>query len=158
MLEEIATVKKLNQDSAVLSTSVKQSCAGCEQTASCGTGVIARYLAPKVDDLVVKLDGHNLCEGQSVVIGLSERAMLKMAALVYLAPILIFIVSAISLSLIFPVMHELWGLLLSALLTTQYYWLLKGWLSRVGRKSFETHIVKTLPLTDKGIPVQIVDN
>lgn len=105
MQEEIATVVNSENGMVEVTTRIQSTCGKCEQSNHCGTGLLARYLAPKPENLKLKSD-LPLVAGQQVKIGLSEALLLKLAALIYLVPVLVLVISAATLGWFFPKLPE----------------------------------------------------
>lgn len=92
MIEELAKVIavddncKTGQKKITVQSQVKSSCSGCNQLDSCGSGQIAKAIPQRklsvilTTDLPVKI-------GDTLVLGLSEKSILKTAWQVYLWPL-----------------------------------------------------------------------
>lgn len=95
MVEEIATVVQVETAGVWLQTKVVSSCQSCSAQDSCTSGAVAkamtrrdyRFFLPQTD-----ID-HELLVGQQVRIGIAEDVLVKSALLVYLLPLLMFIVT-----------------------------------------------------------------
>jgi len=90
MIEELAKVISVNHKNITVVCDVKSACDGCKQVDSCGSGQVAKAFPQKQlsINLVTELAVKN---GDTVVIGLSERCVLESAWQVYLLPILFLI-------------------------------------------------------------------
>ncbi|BDX07216.1 SoxR reducing system RseC family protein [Planctobacterium marinum] len=106
MQEEIATVIDCKDGIVEVSTKIKNTCDGCEQSSHCGTGLLARYLAPKPENLRLK-SNLALRVGQKIKIGLPDALLLKLAFAIYFVPILILVLVASVLSSFIPGISEL---------------------------------------------------
>lgn len=120
MQEEIATVVHSQNGVVEVTTKIQSTCDKCEHTSHCGTGLLARYLAPKPENLKLRYD-LPLLTGQQVKIGLSEALLLKLAAFIYLVPILLLVISAATLGGIFPQLPEVARIVISFLSCAGYY-------------------------------------
>lgn len=120
MQEEIATVISNTDGVVEITTQIQSTCSGCEQNSHCGTGLLARYLAPKPENLKLSSDLH-LVAGQKVKIGLSESLLLKLAGLIYLVPVLLMVIFASMFSIIMPGVPEIWHVLFSFLCCGAYF-------------------------------------
>lgn len=114
MQEEIARVVSYQNGIAEVSTKIQNTCDHCEQSSHCGTGLLARYLAPKPENLKLHTQ-LPLQPGQQVKIGLPESLLLKLAFAIYVMPILILVLSATLLTAMFPGLSEILLVLLCAI-------------------------------------------
>ena len=94
MIEELARVKSLAGDKAVVEVMRQSGCQGCQMNASCGTGSLGRLLGFRGRPLVID-NTHDLRIGDRVVIGLQDNAYVTAAVLVYLLPLLLMLAFAI---------------------------------------------------------------
>jgi len=86
MIEELARVVVINQDSITVVCDIKSACSGCKQVDSCGSGQVAKAFPQK--QLSINLTTNLAVKnGDMVVIGLSEQCVLESAWQVYLLPI-----------------------------------------------------------------------
>jgi len=93
MIEELAKVTAINNESITVESTVKSSCSGCKQVDNCGSGQIAKAFPQK--KLTTNISSSlpvNL--GDTVVIGLSEEILLKSAWQVYMWPLIGLIIGA----------------------------------------------------------------
>lgn len=124
MQEEIAQVVSVTDGVVEVTTKIQSTCGKCEQNSHCGTGLLARYLAPKPENLTLKTD-LPVRPGQQIKIGLSETLMLKLAALIYLMPIILLVFSASLLSFVLPNLMEIWYIAMSFMLCGLYFVVLR---------------------------------
>lgn len=124
MQEEIAQVVSVTEGIVEITTKIQSTCSSCEQNSHCGTGLLARYLAPKPENLTLKTE-LSLEAGQKIKIGLSETLMLKLAGLIYLMPMILLVIIASLLGFLFPGLAEGWVILSSFCLCAGYFVLLK---------------------------------
>lgn len=121
MLEEMAVVREVEPHAGgsriTLDTQVKTTCGSCQAKSSCGTRVIASWLASKRESLT--FDVQQAVEvGQQVKIGIPEQRILEASSKVYLVPILVLMLSAVLGQIILPLIglvHEFWVIGLSFL-------------------------------------------
>jgi sigma-E factor negative regulatory protein RseC len=84
-----ATVVRQEAGGVWLATPVSTSCSGCQQQDSCSSGLVAKALPKREQQLF--LADFDLLPGQQVEISVSPGAILGSALLVYLLPLSIFI-------------------------------------------------------------------
>lgn len=85
-----ATVLRQDGDGVWLSTPLSTSCSGCNQQDSCSSGLVAKALPVRQQQLYLA-GAATLLPGQQVEISVSPGAILGSALLVYLLPLLVFI-------------------------------------------------------------------
>ncbi len=85
-----ATVLRQDAGGVWLSTPVSTSCSGCQQQDSCSSGLVAKALPVRQQQLFLA-GGADLLPGQQVEICLEPGAVLRSALLVYLLPLCVFI-------------------------------------------------------------------
>lgn len=86
----VATVQKVDADGVWLSTPTSTSCSSCEQQGHCSSGLIAKALPVRQQQLF--LAGRvDLLPGQQVEIAVAPGAVLQSALRVYLLPLLVFL-------------------------------------------------------------------
>lgn len=95
MMEELATVVKINDEkpldkgfsTVTVQSKIKSTCSSCGQIDSCGSGQVSKAIPQKklnvtlITQLPVKV-------GDTIVLGLSEKGMLRTAWQVYLWPLI----------------------------------------------------------------------
>ncbi|MDO6427419.1 SoxR reducing system RseC family protein [Thalassotalea sp. 1_MG-2023] len=112
MIEEHAQVIEINGEQAVVQTTVKSTCSGCQQLESCGSGQVAKAFGQKqVSYQINATTPVNI--GDNVLIGLSEQVLLSAAWQVYLWPLIGLFVGSITGQYFFALMnftHELFAL------------------------------------------------
>lgn len=154
MLEEKAVVIAVEGNRVELSTSIKSTCNGCEQQEGCGTGLLARYLAPKPENLTVQTD-IPLSVGQKVVIAMAESALLKMAFISYIMPLLVMIFAVLGTQSMQQDTNEGIAILVGMVSMAIYYIALKHWLAQRRSASWQPRITKALPVNIETPLVQI---
>lgn len=93
MVEEIATVIKTSEQGVWLQTKVTSSCQTCSANDSCTSGVVAKAMTRRDYQFFLPVTS-GLQAGQQVRIGISDGVVMKSAVLVYLVPLLGFILGA----------------------------------------------------------------
>lgn len=132
MIKEKATVVALEGDTAVLEAAVKSTCNACQVQSDCGTGVVARALAPRVQQLRVKTP-LALRVGQQVDVGIPESGVVSASLWLYVVPLLAMLFSALGFSAVLPrigLASELWVLLASVVTTLGTFVLVSGYLKK----------------------------
>ncbi len=87
MMQEKGLVIALRGENAVVQTKNKLACASCQASASCGNGIVEKYLSAKLfeselpNELKAKV-------GQQVVIEIPKSSVTKAALIVYFTPLL----------------------------------------------------------------------
>ena len=123
MIEETARVVECIDRYAWVETNRKSACDSCSMNKGCGTGALSKVFGEKRARIkaINKIDAH---EGDNVMIGISESALLSGSLLVYLLPIISLLCFAMLGDLmgkqllienkdIFPVLFGMFGLVLS---------------------------------------------
>jgi len=95
MIEETAVVVRCQGEHAWVEAQRKSACGQCQLNKGCGTSVLARVVGRKVTRMRV-LNPLQASEGETVVIGLHESAMLSGSLAIYLVPLLSLLLFAIT--------------------------------------------------------------
>lgn len=85
-----ATVLRSDAGGVWLSTPVSTSCSGCQQQNNCSSGLVAKALPVRQQQLFLA-DSADLLPGQQVEIWVEPGAVLRSALMVYLLPLVVFI-------------------------------------------------------------------
>ncbi|BFT29737.1 SoxR reducing system RseC family protein [Alteromonas sp. D210916BOD_24] len=123
MIKETATVIAVDGDMVTVEAAIKSTCNSCQAQSDCGTGVISRALAPKMQQLTLHTP-MTVKVGQQVVVGIPEAGILSASAWLYVLPLVAFIATyAFTTSVMNSVgwTHELLPLLPSTILTYLVY-------------------------------------
>ena len=91
MMEELATVVAINQQTITLASDVKSSCSSCAQSDTCSSGQVAKAFPQKKLEFSLPFSAaqhSKIAIGDKVIIGLPEIDVLKSAWQVYLYPII----------------------------------------------------------------------
>lgn len=95
MIEETAVVTRCEGEHAWVEAQRKSACGQCQVNKGCGTSVLARVVGRKVTRMRV-LNPLQAREGETVIIGLHESAMLSGSLAIYLVPLLSLLLFAIT--------------------------------------------------------------
>ncbi|MDJ0834077.1 MAG: SoxR reducing system RseC family protein [Gammaproteobacteria bacterium] len=87
MIEELAIVKRIEGDRAVIEVMRQNACQSCELSGGCGTGSLGKLLGQRKVSFTMRNE-HGLKIGDRVVIGLPDRSYLTAGFIVYLLPLL----------------------------------------------------------------------
>ncbi|MEJ2622242.1 MAG: SoxR reducing system RseC family protein [Candidatus Thiodiazotropha sp.] len=94
MIEETATVVRIDDGYAFVETQKRAACGSCQSQGSCSTTVLSGLFKRRYSHLKV-LNTVSAKPGEQVVIGLHEQALIKLSMLAYLLPLFSMIVLAI---------------------------------------------------------------
>ena len=94
MIEETAVVVKCEGEFAWVEAQRKSACGQCGVNKACGTGTIAKIWSQKTSQMkaINKAQAH---EGETVLIGLQESALVQGSLIIYLLPIVSLVLFAI---------------------------------------------------------------
>ena len=101
MITEQAIVTASRDGRVELQLQRQSACGNCELSQGCGTGALGRLLGRRVKPLVMN-NNHNLKTGDSVVLGLSERMLVKLSLAIYGLPLAGMTASGMAAFLLFP--------------------------------------------------------
>jgi len=94
MIEEQAQVVELRGDQLVLQAQTKSSCGSCAASKGCGTSVLSKVVGRKFTRFHVD-NSVDAEVGDTVVVGISEDALLKGSLVMYIIPIMSMLVFAL---------------------------------------------------------------
>ncbi len=94
MLEETATIVKVDEQYAWVEASSSNSCSHCSAQQGCGTASLQKWFKRKPNRLQV-LNNQHLQPGDQVVIGIPEHALVTGSFMIYIIPLLALIIGAI---------------------------------------------------------------
>ncbi|NOZ37762.1 MAG: SoxR reducing system RseC family protein [Gammaproteobacteria bacterium] len=94
MIEETAVVVKCEGEFAWVEAQRKSACGHCSVNKSCGTGTIAKIWGQKSSQMKA-INKVHACEGDTVLVGLQEAALVQGSLIIYLLPIVSMILFAI---------------------------------------------------------------
>lgn len=95
MVEQIATVLRADANGFWLTTTPVSSCNSCQVNTDCGTGIVAKSLTPRQHSFFVSTT-LQLLPGEQVKIGMAEQRLLQAAAMVYLLPLVLMLLLALT--------------------------------------------------------------
>lgn len=107
MIEERARVAKIATDGVYVETMRKSACSSCKASSACGNSLLDNLFAGK-RHLVRVLPYEGIKQGDEVVIGLHEDALLKGSFIVYSIPLISMIIAAVLFSLVVPSAADGW--------------------------------------------------
>ncbi|WP_298442401.1 SoxR reducing system RseC family protein [uncultured Ferrimonas sp.] len=87
MIEAIATVEGYHHGQLTISWFSQTACGHCEQADECGSGVVAKAMAPKQNRLTLD-SPTSYPVGSQLRIGIAEQDLLRASAAVYLLPLM----------------------------------------------------------------------
>lgn len=94
LIEQEATVVRVHAGRVVLEARRRSSCSACSNSAGCGTSLIAELLGEGSTRLELT-DTLGLAQGERVLVGISQGALNLASVLVYLAPLVALIATAV---------------------------------------------------------------
>jgi sigma-E factor negative regulatory protein RseC len=95
MIEETATVVRVDDEYAFVETQKRAACGSCQSQSSCSTTVLSGLFKRRFNHLKV-LNTVSAKPGEQVVIGLQEQALIRLSMLAYLMPLFCMILVAIA--------------------------------------------------------------
>jgi sigma-E factor negative regulatory protein RseC len=100
LIEEIAEVVKVKPDCIIVEVQRQSACGSCAVNKGCGTAVLQKVLGRKRSFLELAYDekqcaDNKITVGDSVLLGLPERALVKGSAAVYMIPVFLMILFAL---------------------------------------------------------------
>lgn len=148
MIEETGTVVAIEGDYAWIETQVKTTCGSCKASETCPTSTVAKAFSPKPEHIKLAVPCR-LVPGQQVKIGITENALLRASAMVYVVPLLLLMITQIALQWLLPALHELVAFGAAILAALGGFW----WASRYAKN--DCHQDKFAPVflgaTQKGV-------
>ena len=94
MIEEQAQVVDIKGDQLVLQAQTKSACGSCAANKGCGTSVLSKVVGRKFTHFQARND-VNANIGDTVIVGISEDALLKGSTMIYIVPVLSMLVFAL---------------------------------------------------------------
>lgn len=156
MIEEIGTITAVDSDHIWVETEIKSTCGACVAKDNCGTGVVAKAFAPKKELLVLRCTKKAIV-GQQVRLGIPENHLLSASALVYLLPLVVLVVSAVSgqwLLSQLSISSELWIIGFSALCTFFCFKWVKHKLDGENAHRYQPRLLALIPEKASQINIQ----
>jgi sigma-E factor negative regulatory protein RseC len=87
MVEETATVVRVEQGAAWVSITTRSACGHCGSSGDCGTAMVSQLFGEKENELRLE-NTLDAAVGDQVVIGVSNTMLLKASMLAYILPLL----------------------------------------------------------------------
>lgn len=94
MIEEQVKVVAVENGQLLLEAQTKSACGSCDARKGCGTSVLSKVIGKKFTRFSVK-NTINAQVGDTVIVGLPERALLGGSVMVYLLPVTIMLLAAL---------------------------------------------------------------
>ena len=107
MLEERALVTSVDTSAIYVDTMRKSTCSGCKASAGCGNALLDNIFQKSNRPLRV-LPADGIEEGDEVIIGLQEDALLRGSFAVYSIPLLLMLVFSMLVSFFFDGLSDGW--------------------------------------------------
>ncbi len=98
MLHETGLVSDLIGDLAIVQTQNQLACGSCKVVDTCGNGIVEKYLSGKIFSSEV-YNRLNAKIGDKVILEIPKSSITKASIIVYIIPLLTFIISALVASL-----------------------------------------------------------
>lgn len=143
MIEETATVVRVEGDIAWLETMRNNACGSCAANKGCGTSVLAGVLGKKATQ-VRALNRVQARAGDRVVVGIEDRMLVRGSLAVYAVPILALLLGAVAgdmLGKLYAVPGETLSILLGVAGLGAGFWWLRYYARRVGRDAYYQPVV-----------------
>lgn len=96
MIEEAGIVVAVDTDGVWVATQRKSTCGSCSAKAACGHGLLNSLSADKKPHRIKVQTDLLLREGDQVTLGISEQSLVRGAFLVYIMPLLLMFVAALT--------------------------------------------------------------
>lgn len=147
MITETATVVAVNQDRVTVEAAIKSTCSSCQAQSDCGSGVISRAMAPKVQHLEIETP-MSVKVGDTVQVGIPEAGLLSASVWLYLVPLLVFLGSAAGLTQLqtwLNIGHELLVVAGASLITLGAFVGVSGHLKKADKSRFRPVLLSVKP-------------
>jgi sigma-E factor negative regulatory protein RseC len=141
LIEETGIITAIKGEQICVETQIKSTCSGCQVNSHCGTGVVARALSPKKQQLVLDCK-QQVQVGQQVKLGIPEQTLLSASALVYLLPVVTLLVTVI--------LAQLWlnsegAVIASALITSSLSFVAARSLLQRRPEQYQPRLIAVIP-------------
>lgn len=145
MITESAKVVAVNGDTITVEATIKSTCSTCQASSDCSTSTVAKAFAPKIQQLTlstpvpVKL-------GDMVSLGIPEAGIVAASLLLYIVPLVTFIVCAFVLTQLVTSSgsSELVVLIGSIIATLASYVAVSRAIKRLDRKRFQPVVLSKI--------------
>ncbi|MCU4675936.1 SoxR reducing system RseC family protein [Catenovulum sp. 2E275] len=94
LYEQAKVLKRHNADLIWVETQIKTSCNACQHNSDCGTGLVAKTLAPKTNQVLVECR-HPVTEQTMVTIAVPEQSIVLGSLLLYGMPLAFFMLALV---------------------------------------------------------------
>lgn len=144
MLKEQALVVDYQKGIAIVKCQSKTACGSCMAKNSCGTAALSQLTSSSVGEHLFQISSPMpLKIGQLVEIGLTERALLISAFLLYLVPLLVLVTTTFLSSFLFQ--HELISAIFILFCTALSFFIIRFYTAKTQKKSaFQPILLRTL--------------
>jgi sigma-E factor negative regulatory protein RseC len=123
MIEDRAVVTRVTADAIYVDTSRKSTCSGCKASAGCGNALLDKLFSSRNQSIRV-LPADGIEQGDEVIIGMHEGALLRGSFAVYSVPLLLMMAASVLTTLIMPSAADGWVILAGfAGLLAGFFWL-----------------------------------
>lgn len=120
MLREMATVVAKQGNVYTLHCQRQNSCGSCSSKAGCGTSALTQYMGNKPIIFEIE-DNTEYRIGETVELGLPEQSLLKGGFLVYLLPLLVFMLGMVAIEQLFDSAQG-YNYLAFVMMAISFYW------------------------------------
>lgn len=124
MIQEVAIVKQVQRNRALVETQVKTTCGSCVQQENCGTSSIAKVFANKTQQFWIDTP-IELVSNDKIEVGIDEQCIVGASFSIYIIPIIAFFFGVLTVYIVFPTASELWQVMSGVLLSGLAYKMLK---------------------------------
>lgn len=155
-MTETATVVAVDDDLITLEAAIKSTCSTCQAQSECGSGVISRALAPKTQTVTVR-SPLPVKVGDQVSVGIPEAGLLGASLWLYLAPLLILLLSASLIHTLAAALgpwQELATIAGSVLATLGGFVFISGHLKKLDQTRFTPTLLSVISRPAKGTVVE----
>jgi len=154
MVEESATVTKIDSDIVWVQAIAKSACGSCQAQKGCGHSLLAK-VGQKQIDLPVERNGMDVSVNDQVIIGVPEQAILRSSMLMYGLPLLLMMVVAMFASLVgveekLSVLFAFIALILGFVLVNKH-------LKSLNFKHWHPKLIRKQAVTEVHIPMCEID-
>jgi len=120
MIEQSATVVKVDDNRVWLEAERQSTCSGCKVKQGCGTGMLANHVGKRFSNIAV-IKTTNVEVGQQVYLAIPEGTLLQGAFMMYILPlVLMFLSTAVAQALHFNEAIEIFAGLSGLIIG--FYW------------------------------------
>lgn len=144
MIEERGRVLSVEADAVWVETIRQSTCGSCQARAGCGQALLQRLGSRARRGFIRALSDQPLTVGDEVVIGLPEDAVLKASALMYVLPLLMLFVFAVSADI--AGLSEAWVILAASSGLAAGFFAAGWWARRErGNPAYHAKVLRSFP-------------